>query len=133
MHMRSRKPSNSPGLGRYSLLSHGRSTALMERSAFLFLSWPLDELGWFVWPDSSFFCSLVSRVASSAKAYLLAMANIASNILGFFMVSLRIIDESLLEEHNNRLVVDLRDDVSLIAESLDELLEGLSLLLYDTR
>jgi hypothetical protein len=27
-------------------LRRGRSTALMEQSAFLFLSWPLDELGW---------------------------------------------------------------------------------------
>jgi hypothetical protein len=48
-----------------------------------------------VWPDSSFFYSWVSRVASSSRAYLLAMADISSNILGFFMVSLRIKDESL--------------------------------------
>jgi hypothetical protein len=41
------------------------------------------------------------------------------------------VSESLLKEHNNRLVVDLRDDVSLLAELLDELLEGLSLLLDD--
>jgi hypothetical protein len=68
----------------------------MEWLAFHFLPWPLDELGWSAWPDSfSFFYSLVSRVAFSAKAYLLAMANIASDILGFFMVSLRIRDESL--------------------------------------
>jgi hypothetical protein len=64
----------------------------MERSAFLFLSWPLDELGWFMWLNS--FCSLVSRVASSARAYLLAMANIFSHILGLFMESLQIKDES---------------------------------------
>jgi hypothetical protein len=37
----------------------------------------------------------------------------------------------LLEEHNNKLVVDIRDDVSPIAKSLDELLEGLSRLLDD--
>jgi hypothetical protein len=41
------------------------------------------------------------------------------------------VPESLLEEHNNRLVVDLRGDVSLVAESLDEFSEGLSLLLDD--
>jgi hypothetical protein len=35
-------------LGRYSLLHHSRSTALTEQSTFLFLSWPLDELGWSV-------------------------------------------------------------------------------------
>jgi hypothetical protein len=89
--MRSRKPSNSPSLGRYSLLHHGRSTTLMEQSSFLFLLWPLDELGWSTWLESfSFFCSLVSRVASSARAYILAMVNIASDILGYFLVSLRI-------------------------------------------
>jgi hypothetical protein len=37
--------------------------------------------------------------------------------------------ESLLEEHNNRLVVDLQNDVFVVAESMDELLEGLSVLL----
>jgi hypothetical protein len=96
MQMRSRKPSNSPGLSRYSLLHHGRSTALKERSAFLFLSWPLAELGWSVCLDSfSFFCSLVSRVASSVMMYLLAMTNISSNVQGFFMASLRIKDDSL--------------------------------------
>jgi hypothetical protein len=42
------------------------------------------------------------------------------------------VPESLLEEHNNRLVVNLRDDVSFVVELLDELLEGLSLLLDDT-
>jgi hypothetical protein len=43
-----------------------------------------------VWPDSfSFFCSLVSRVAYSVRVYLLAMVNIASDVLGIFMVSLR--------------------------------------------
>jgi hypothetical protein len=91
--MKSRKPSNSHGLGWYSLLHHNRSTALMEQSAFLFLSWPLDELGWSVWPDS--FYSLVSRVTSSARAYLLTIASIYSDVLGFFMVSLQIKDESL--------------------------------------
>jgi hypothetical protein len=49
------------------------------------------------------------------------MVNIAS----------RWVPESLLEEHNNRLVVDHQDDISLVAESLDKLLEGLSLLLDD--
>jgi hypothetical protein len=123
--MQSRKPSNSPGLGRYSFLRCSYSTVLMERSAFLFLSWPLDELGWSVWPNSfSFFYSLVSRVASSTRAYLLAMVNIASDVLGFFHGELTDqgwIPESLLKEHNNRLVVDLRDDILLIVESPDEL------------
>jgi hypothetical protein len=32
---------------------------------------------------------------------------------------------SFLEEHDNGLVVDLWDDIPLIAEMLDELLEGL--------
>jgi hypothetical protein len=32
------------------------------------------------------------------------------------------VPESLLEEHNNRLVVNLWDDIYLVAESLDELL-----------
>jgi hypothetical protein len=88
MQMRSRKPSNSPDLGWYSLWRHGHSTVLTKWYAFLFLSWPLDEPGWLMWPDS--FCYLVSRVASSAKAYLLAIENISSDVLGFFMVSLRI-------------------------------------------
>jgi hypothetical protein len=39
------------------------------------------------------------------------------------------VPKSLLEEHENRLVVNLRDDISPVAEMLDELLEGLSLLL----
>jgi hypothetical protein len=60
------------------------------------LLWSLDELGWSVWPDSfSFFHSLVSRVTSSARAYLLAMAIIYCDVLGFFMVSLWIKDESM--------------------------------------
>jgi hypothetical protein len=42
------------------------------------------------------------------------------------------IPESLLEEHDDRLVVDLWDDIPLIAEALNELPEGLSLLLDDT-
>jgi hypothetical protein len=41
------------------------------------------------------------------------------------------VPESLLEGHNNKLVINLWDDISLIAESLDELPEGLSLLLDD--
>jgi hypothetical protein len=41
------------------------------------------------------------------------------------------VPESLLEEQNSRLVVDLRGHVSLVAESLDELLEGVSLLFDD--
>jgi hypothetical protein len=104
MHMRFRKPSNSPGLGRYSLLCHGRSTALTERSAFLFLSWPLDELGWSVWSGS--FCSLVSRVTSSGRAYLLAIASICFEVLRFFMASLRIKDEFLSPFLKN-MIIDL--------------------------
>jgi hypothetical protein len=76
-----------------------------------------------VWPDSFSFCSLVSSVSSSTKASLLAIANISSGVLGLFMVRLQINDESLLEEHDNRFVVNLRDEVSLVAKALDELSE----------
>jgi hypothetical protein len=41
------------------------------------------------------------------------------------------VSESLLEEHDNRLVIDLWDYISLVAEMLDKLPEGLSLLLDD--
>jgi hypothetical protein len=41
------------------------------------------------------------------------------------------VTKSFLEEHDNWLVIDLRGDIPLIAEMLDELLEGLSLLLDD--
>jgi hypothetical protein len=58
-----------------------------------------------------------------------AIANISSDILGFFMASLQINDESLLEEQVNRFVADLQDDVSLVTKKLDEFPEGLSLLL----
>jgi hypothetical protein len=68
---------------------------LIDKFTFLFLSWPLDELGWSVWPDSFSFYSLVSRVTSSARVYLLAIANISSDVLRFFMVSLRIREEYL--------------------------------------
>jgi hypothetical protein len=96
--------SNSPDMGWYSLLHHGHSTALMEWSTFLFLSWHLDKLGWFMWPDS-FYC-LVLRVSSSAKAYLLVMANITSDILEFFMVSLWIKDKYLSSFLKN-IIIDL--------------------------
>jgi hypothetical protein len=42
------------------------------------------------------------------------------------------IPESLLEEHDNGLVVDLRNDIPLIAKALNELPKGLNLLLDDT-
>jgi hypothetical protein len=43
------------------------------------------HLRWSVWPDSFFFfCSLVSRFTSLARAYLLEMVNIASDVLGGF-------------------------------------------------
>jgi hypothetical protein len=42
-------------------------------------------------PESfSFFYSLVSRVTSSVRVYLLAMVNIASDVLGFFTVTFQI-------------------------------------------
>jgi hypothetical protein len=41
------------------------------------------------------------------------------------------VPESLPEEHDNRLVVNLCGDISLVAETLDELSEGLYLLLDD--
>jgi hypothetical protein len=37
---------------------------------------------------------------------------------------------SFLEEHDDRFVINLWDDVSIIVEALDKLSEGLSLLLY---
>jgi hypothetical protein len=95
----------------------------------------MDELGWSVWLDSfSSIRSLMTRVAFSARAYLLAMVNISSNILGFFMASLRIKDDSVSPflKNVNGHVVNLWDDVSFIAETLDEFPEGLSLLLDDT-
>jgi hypothetical protein len=58
-----------------------------------------------MWPDSfSFFCSLVLRIASLPKAYLLVMANIASDILGFFMVSLWIKDRTLSPFFKNKTI-----------------------------
>jgi hypothetical protein len=39
--------------------------------------------------------------------------------------------ESLLEEHDDGCIVNLRYNVSLVAEALDKLLRGFSLLLYD--
>jgi hypothetical protein len=41
------------------------------------------------------------------------------------------VPESLLEEHDDGFVVDLRYDVSLVATALDNLLEELSHLLYN--
>ncbi len=41
------------------------------------------------------------------------------------------VPESLLQEHNNGLVIDLQDDISHVVGMLNELLEGLSLLLDD--
>jgi hypothetical protein len=41
------------------------------------------------------------------------------------------VPELFLEEHDNGLVVNLWDDIPLIAETLDELQEGVSLLLDD--
>jgi hypothetical protein len=42
------------------------------------------------------------------------------------------IPESLLEKHDDKLVVDLQDDIQLVVEALNELPKGLSLLLDDT-
>jgi hypothetical protein len=57
-----------------------------------------------MWPDS--FYSLVLRVSSSTKAYLLVMANITSDILEFFMVSLWIKDKYLSSFLKN-IILDL--------------------------
>jgi hypothetical protein len=74
----------------------------------------LDELGWSAWLESfSFFCSLVSRVASLAMAYLLAMVNIASDVLGFFMVSFRIRDGSPSPFLKN-MIIDLSSTSKMI-------------------
>jgi hypothetical protein len=40
--------------------------------------------------------------------------------------------ESLLEEHDDGFIVNLRYNVSLVAEALDKLSKVFSLLLYDT-
>jgi hypothetical protein len=46
----------------------------------------------------------VSRVASSARAYLLAIDNISLDVMGFFMASLMIKDESLSPFLNNIMI-----------------------------
>jgi hypothetical protein len=45
MQILSRNPSNSLGLGRYTLLRHSYSMLAMERSDFLFLSLLFKVLG----------------------------------------------------------------------------------------
>jgi hypothetical protein len=73
----------------------------MERSVYLFLLWPLEELGRSEWLNSSsFFCSLVSR------AHLLAIAYTSSDVLRFFIASLWIKDESLSPFLKN-MIIDL--------------------------
>jgi hypothetical protein len=42
------------------------------------------------------------------------------------------VPESLLEEHDDRFVINLWYDVPLVAKKLDKFLKGLSLLLYHT-
>jgi hypothetical protein len=42
------------------------------------------------------------------------------------------VSKSFLEEHDDGFIIDLRDDVSLVAEPLNKFSEGLSLLLYNT-
>jgi hypothetical protein len=133
----SKKPSNSPGQGRYwVLLLRGRSTLAMEQSGFLFLSLFLEVPGRSDRLSSlSFLKSLLSRVASSARAYQLVMASISSDVLGFFIASFRIKEGSLspfLKNITNGFVIDLRDDVPLVEEALNEFLKGFSLLLHDT-
>jgi hypothetical protein len=59
------------------------------------------------------FYSLMSRVTSSARAYLLAMANIASDVLEFFMVSLRNRDGSLSPFLKN-ITIDLSSTSGMI-------------------
>jgi hypothetical protein len=67
-----------------------------EQSEFLFLSLVFEVLGGSEWPSSlSYFWSLVSRVTFSTRAYLLVIANMSLDIMGFFMASLWINDESL--------------------------------------
>jgi hypothetical protein len=46
----------------------------------------------------------VLRVASSARAYLLAIDNISLDVMGFFMASLMIKDESLSPFLNNIMI-----------------------------
>jgi hypothetical protein len=41
------------------------------------------------------------------------------------------VSNTLLEEHDDQLIIDLQDDIPLFVETLDELLKGLPLLLHD--
>jgi hypothetical protein len=62
------------------------------------------------------------------------MVNIASDVLGFFMMSLQIRD-GFLSPFLKNITIDLSPTsgmISLVAEMLDELTEGLSHLLDDT-
>jgi hypothetical protein len=63
------------------------------------------------------------------------MASISSDVLGFFTASFWIKEGSLspfLKNITNGFVIDLRDDVPLVEEVLNEFLKGFSLLLHDT-
>jgi hypothetical protein len=101
----------------------------MERSCFLFFSLVLEVLGQSNWlGSSSFLAPLLSRVTSSNRVYLLVMARISSDILGFFHrehANQGWLLESLLEEHDDGLVIDLWYNVLFVVETLDEFLEGL--------
>jgi hypothetical protein len=55
----------------------------------------------------------VSRITYSTRVYLLAMLNIASDILGFFMVSFRIKDGSLSPFLKN-IIIDLSSTSRMI-------------------
>jgi hypothetical protein len=76
-----------------------------------------------MWPESfSFFYSLVSRVASSARTYLLAMVNIFYDVLGFFIVSLQIGEGSLSPFLKNMMI-----DLSLTSAMIFLLLQNHSM------
>jgi hypothetical protein len=71
-----------------------------------------------------------------AKAYLLVIANISFRhpeiFHGEFADQGRV-PKSLLEEHDDRFVINLQDDVHFFAEALNNFPEGLSLLLSHVR
>jgi hypothetical protein len=67
-----------------------------------------------MWPESfSLVCSLGSRVATSTRAYLLAMVNIAFDVLGFFMEILWIKDGSMSPFLKN-IMIDLSSTARMI-------------------
>jgi hypothetical protein len=67
------------------------------------------------------------------KAATIGICTLADYVVGLqYDQHLRIKAESPLEEQEDRLVVDLRDDISLVAKMLDKFPKRFPILLYDT-